>query len=230
MLIIPVIDLYAGSVVHAIAGQRESYKKIRTPLCHGSDPLIVVDALLCLYHFTTLYIADLDAIKEKGNNNEIIDELLHLHPNICIWLDAGKSVYSTSLPKTRFRHIVGTETGIDERELLEINSGTNTILSLDFSEQEFIGQQSLLENTHTWPDDIIVMSLNRVGTDKGPDTDRLSQVQSLAEHKCVYAAGGVRNDNDLELLHVQGIAGVLIASALHKGKLSKQALRKYSVI
>ncbi len=98
MFIIPVIDLFAGNVVHARRGHRESYKKIQTPLCHGSSPLAVIKGFLSLYPFTNIYIADLNAIKDDGNNDKIISELLHHHPDVCFWLDAGKHTYPTTIP------------------------------------------------------------------------------------------------------------------------------------
>jgi phosphoribosylformimino-5-aminoimidazole carboxamide ribotide isomerase len=43
-----------------------------------------------------------------------------------------------------------------------------------------------------------------------------------------YAAGGVRSEDDLERLLEMGVAGALIASALHTGKLSKSAIESLS--
>lgn len=230
MLIIPVIDLYAANVVHARAGQRQSYENIKTPLCHGSNPLTVVKALLSLHAFTTIYIADLNAIKDEGNNNKIIGELLRHHPEICFWLDAGKYVYPAALPNTQLRHIIGSETGITQQELLNNRAVSKNILSLDFLNIDFIGDQSVLINTHAWPDDIIVMSLNRVGMNQGPDTYRIAQIQLRAGKKRIYAAGGVREEGDLQILDAQGVSGVLLATALHEGKISRQALERYSEI
>ncbi|MEW8382346.1 MAG: nickel transporter, partial [Candidatus Thiodiazotropha taylori] len=62
MKLIPVIDLMNGIVVRAIRGQRQSYLPSSTPLCQSSQPEAVISALLSLYPFDTLYIADLDAI------------------------------------------------------------------------------------------------------------------------------------------------------------------------
>jgi phosphoribosylformimino-5-aminoimidazole carboxamide ribotide isomerase len=228
MLIIPVIDLYAGNVVHAFAGQRESYKNINTPLCEGSSPVTIVKALLSLHPFTTIYIADLNAIKDEGNNNEIITELLLLYPDICFWLDAGKYTCSNFNPKSQLRQIIASEIGITQQQLADKWTRSNRILSLDFLNNEFMGDQNILKNVDEWPEDIIIMSLNRVGTNQGPDLTRLSQIITLTENRRLYAAGGVRNDNDLEVLHSMGMSGVLLATALHQGKISSQSLLRYS--
>ena len=69
MEIIPVVDLMGGVVVRARMGQRDLYQPITTPLAATSDPVDVVRGLLAVYPFTTLYVADLDAIEHNGDNN-----------------------------------------------------------------------------------------------------------------------------------------------------------------
>jgi len=52
------------------------------------------------------------------------------------------------------------------------------------------------------------------------DIERLSQIRSCAGDRRIYAAGGVRNSDDLVALKRAGIAGALVASALHDGTLT----------
>jgi phosphoribosylformimino-5-aminoimidazole carboxamide ribotide isomerase len=228
MLIIPVIDLYAGNVVHARAGQRESYQNIKTPLCHGSDPAIILQAILSLHPFPTVYIADLNAIKDEGNNNAIIDELLRLYPKVCFWLDSGKQIYPEILPASRLRHVIGSETGISLEQLVEQSTGASSLLSLDFLSHGFMGKQEIIDDAEGWPDDIIIMSLNRVGSSQGPDLALHNQLRAITDKKRFYVAGGIRNEQDLEELQNNNVSGVLLATALHEGRISNQALRKYS--
>jgi phosphoribosylformimino-5-aminoimidazole carboxamide ribotide isomerase len=68
------------------------------------------------------------------------------------------------------------------------------------------------------------MNLARVGGDVGPDFDRLRAVQAIAGARAVYAAGGVRDATDLAQLQALGCPGVLIASALHNGRLTRTDL------
>jgi phosphoribosylformimino-5-aminoimidazole carboxamide ribotide isomerase len=228
MLIIPVIDLYLGHVVHAHAGQRDSYKNIVTPLCSGSDPVSVVAALLSLYPFRTMYIADLNAIKDEGNNNLIIDILLRQYPDICFWLDSGKNPYKNTNSTSSVRQVIGSETGISHSQMKTRRADSGIILSLDFLNHQFLGEQDILRESLDWPDDIIVMCLSRVGTNLGPDLAQLEQIQTRAGNKRVYAAGGARNETDLKCLYSRNIAGVLVATALHNGKISRQALKQYA--
>lgn len=230
MLIIPVIDLYAGNVVYACAGQRESYQNISTPLCHGSEPALILQAILSLYPFSTVYIADLNAIKDEGNNNAIIDELLKLYPDVCFWLDSGKYEHQDILPASRLRHVIGSETGVNQEQLSQQRTAAGSILSLDFLNEEFIGEQEIIENAVGWPDDIIIMSLNRVGTNQGPEISLLNRIKSISANKRFYVAGGVRDDNDLEKLQNIDVSGVLMATALHQGRISTEALHKYSTV
>jgi phosphoribosylformimino-5-aminoimidazole carboxamide ribotide isomerase len=64
------------------------------------------------------------------------------------------------------------------------------------------------------------MTLARVGSGAGPDVDRLAAVRRIASGRRIYAAGGVRDAADLAALAHAGIAGALVATALHDGRLA----------
>ena len=92
-------------------------------------------------------------------------------------------------------------------------------LSLDFRGPSFQGPPALLDDTDCWPQTVIAMTLARVGSGAGPDLDRLGGVRDAAPGRKVYAAGGVRDIDDLITLKRAGIAGALVASCLHDGRL-----------
>lgn len=69
------------------------------------------------------------------------------------------------------------------------------------------------------------MTLARVGAFAGPDLALLSAVARRAPGREIYAAGGLRDARDLEALARIGVAGALVASALHDGRLSRDDLR-----
>jgi phosphoribosylformimino-5-aminoimidazole carboxamide ribotide isomerase len=77
-----------------------------------------------------------------------------------------------------------------------------------------------LHNADSWPSKVIVMTLARVGSASGPDFDRLTGIKALAAGKRIFAAGGVRNVDDLAALARAGIAGALVATSLHNGTLT----------
>jgi phosphoribosylformimino-5-aminoimidazole carboxamide ribotide isomerase len=66
---------------------------------------------------------------------------------------------------------------------------------------------------------VIVMTLERVGSDSGPDLDTLREVQARSPGAQLIGAGGVRNAEDLRQAAAVGARAWLVASALHDGKL-----------
>ena len=75
-----------------------------------------------------------------------------------------------------------------------------------------------------WPQRVIVMTLARVGSGAGPDLRRLATIQSIASGREIYAAGGVRNADDLWALKEVGVSGALIATALHERQIVRSDL------
>src|SRR5262244_2140243 len=89
MEVIPVIDLKDGVVVHARMGMRSAYAPIKTPLSPTSRPTDVARGLLSIFPFKQFYVADLDAIEHKGDNNAALKQLSAEYPDLVFWVDAG---------------------------------------------------------------------------------------------------------------------------------------------
>jgi phosphoribosylformimino-5-aminoimidazole carboxamide ribotide isomerase len=89
------------------------------------------------------------------------------------------------------------------------------VLSLDFKDDEFTGPVAVLDEPRHWPDNVIVMTLSRVGARLGPAIAEVAAIVSRAGSRRIYAAGGVRDRADIVALHAAGAAGVLVATALH---------------
>ena len=88
--LIPVIDLMGGLVVHARAGDRDRYRPLEHSRVSASpDPAAVIEGLLALHPFRTLYIADLDAIRKQGDHKAQIFALRQAFPQLRLWVDAG---------------------------------------------------------------------------------------------------------------------------------------------
>ena len=201
-----------GQVVHARHGNRANYRPIESQLVKGSSIAGVAAALLDFFPFDTLYVADLDAIEGRGNHFSAIEKLAARFPHVELWIDAG-GAYRPA--RAQARSVVGTES-LSASAVLEPQS----ILSLDFDGNELRGSADVLSFPRRWPDDVIVMSLKHVGSDHGPDVAQIMKVKALAGERRCYCAGGVRAAEDLRLLGKLQISGALIASALHRGKLS----------
>nr|WP_036264313.1 HisA/HisF-related TIM barrel protein [Methylocapsa aurea] len=224
MDVIPVIDLKQGAVVRARLGRRDSYAPIVTPLAQTSAPLDVVSGLLSVHPFHTLYVADLDAIESRGGQERSLAALSEAFPAVTFWVDAGVS-HTEEARAWLARHprahlVLGSETLHSLAPLEDLGGDERIILSLDFCGQRFLGPEALCDAKHLWPRRVIVMDLARVGGDAGPDLDRLGALKRRAPDSMVYAAGGLRGPSDLSRLTQAGIHGVLVASALHDGRLT----------
>jgi phosphoribosylformimino-5-aminoimidazole carboxamide ribotide isomerase len=68
------------------------------------------------------------------------------------------------------------------------------------------------------------MTLARVGSGAGPDLERLAALRKAGGDRAIYAAGGVRDAADLAALDRAGIAGALVATALHDGRIGRAEL------
>ncbi|WP_343057333.1 HisA/HisF-related TIM barrel protein [Chthonobacter rhizosphaerae] len=226
MRVIPVIDLKDGVVVRARAGDRASYRPIVSPLCRSASASDVVDGLFGVHPFEALYIADLDAIEGRGGNRPLAAALLKARPGLEIWLDEGAAdaAMAAGAAAMGVRPVIGSESQTGPETLAA--AGPDAVLSLDFRDG-FVGPEAILTTPSAWPRDVIVMTLARVGTDGGPDEARLSAVREAAgPGRRVFAAGGVRGEDDLVRLKAAGIAGALVATALHDGRLDGAALAR----
>jgi phosphoribosylformimino-5-aminoimidazole carboxamide ribotide isomerase len=223
MEVIPVLDLKERVVVHARMGQRGQYRPIETPLSPTSHPIDVTRGLLSVYPFTTIYIADLDAIMRAGDNTPTLTELKDAFPHLTFWVDSGVADRPGAqdwLGSGLGHLVVGSETQQDADLMRSLLHDDRVILSLDYRGDAFVGPQALLDETEVWPGRIIAMTLAQVGSAGGPDWNRLSAVKRDSAEKSVYAAGGVRGADDLAALARIGVAGALVASCLHDGKLA----------
>ncbi len=228
MKIIPVIDVKNGLVVSAQQGKRETYQPIKSTLCFSNSIQEVLNGFLSIYPFNIVYIADLNAITNTGSNDNLINQVISKHPDIEFWVDDGKKI--EELSKSQYinqKSVIGSEY---QNEKISYNTSQllqNNILSLDFfPSQGYTGPKELLNNSKIWPKNIIIMSLEFVGKNAGPDLKRLEVFYQKHPEKNFIAAGGVRNKKDLLALKKIGIHFALIASALHSGAITAETIKK----
>ena len=219
--VIPVLDLRGGRVVRARRGERSSYAPIETPLAKGSEPAAVARGLLAAWPARTLYVADLDAIMEgRAPDRASLEAVARACPGATLWVDAGFSDFSGIDRFTRLglgRPVIGSESQHDADLVRAL--GNRAVLSLDSRGAERLGPDALHDDAETWPEDVIVMTLARVGTGTGPDLSGVSRAVRAGRDRRIYAAGGVRGLEDVAHLARIGAAGALVASAIHDGRL-----------
>jgi phosphoribosylformimino-5-aminoimidazole carboxamide ribotide isomerase len=239
MKIIPVIDLMRGHVVRAIAGRREQYRPIVSRLTCSSEPLEVANAFRDRFGFDELYLADLDAIAGLPAELRAFD-LLRDHGFKC-WVDAGipTSRQAAALAEHVAVIVAGLETLNGPAELGEICQTLpgRSIFSLDLKNGRVLGDTSVWGTSNPYDlagqavrlgvRRLIVLDLERVGTATGPGTDELcSQIVRDFPDVELYAGGGIRSADDVQRFADLGVTGLLIASALHDGTISRTELEK----
>ncbi len=229
--VIPALDLKGGFVVDAKGGARAAYRPVETPLGAADDPFAIARALLALTQSPVLYVADLDAIEGVGNHFELCRDLSHALPHADLWIDAG----FTNVTDCAFwlplgaTLVIGTESlsfAEDWREL-RATFGESLMLSLDFDAKGQRGPNALFAESAHWPERIIVMSLDRVGTNDGPDIERLRAVVDRAGARSVYASGGMRDIGHLAAAAESGSGGALIANALYAGAITQTEIAAF---
>ncbi|UIJ72268.1 HisA/HisF-related TIM barrel protein [Aurantimonas sp. HBX-1] len=228
MQIIPVLDIMDGVVVRGAGGDRANYRPIVTPLAPGADPVAVAKGLMSLVDFPAFYIADLDAIEGRAPNAAALADLLEALPRTQFWIDAGvrdRADVERILAVPRQVAVIGSESIADASVATDFAGEARAVLSLDFRGENFLGPAALLDDPAGWPQRVVVMTLAKVGSGTGPDLARLAEIVGRAGGRRVFAAGGVRDAGDLAALRDAGIAGALVSTALHDGRLSPATLR-----
>jgi HisA/HisF family protein len=232
--IIPVLDLKRGSVVRARAGDRANYHPIVSPLSVDSQPANVLRGLLGLAPFRIVYVADLDAIAGEGDHRATLEALAEANPATAFWLDGGFTDLASALPALRpgIVPVFGSETlaGLEALAVVRDALGADGfVLSLDYRGEQFLGHPDIARRIELWPNRLILMTLDRVGTGGGPDVEGLRQLRRRTVPRAVFAAGGVRSEADIVALEEEGVAGALVATALHDGRLAVDALARRCV-
>ncbi len=222
MQIIPVIDLKDGQVVHAVRGDRAHYQAIHTHsiLTSSSKLDAVLAGFLSVFPFKRFYIADLNAIMGADTHYPLIKKLADDHPEIEFWLDNGSQLAAIDNDLPNLKWVVGTES----QRFHPCKSEHDFILSLDFKNQQPAGLPDWFKQTQYWPQIVIAMTLSKVGSNAGPDFDKLIELTLNHPNKHFVAAGGIRDCEDLAKLDEIGVHAALLATALHSGAISKHDL------
>ncbi|MFY9657214.1 MAG: HisA/HisF-related TIM barrel protein [Methylocystis sp.] len=225
MIIIPVIDIMGGVAVRAVGGRRDEYRLLATPLAASSDPCAVAEGFLRLHAFEIIYLADLDAIMGQRADDSALSRLAAAFPKVDFWLDRGGLAPPAAV---NYRRVIGSESLSPTSPAPDLSRERNAILSLDFDAGGFRGPPQLERRPSLWPSRVIVMTLEKVGGGAGPDFARLAEIKARAGGRELYAAGGLRGAEDLASLAGLGIAGALVATALHEERIGLRELAAYA--
>jgi len=235
MKIIPVLDILNQTVVRGIAGQRDDYRPIQSRLTQSSQPLEVACALRDEFDFSEFYVADLDASLREAGFRFLLDcGLRCASDSTCLNSRPGISVVA-GLETLSASHELG--------KLVQQWGAPQTVFSLDLKqgkplvshspENEFalindplkIAELSIQQGIQQ----MILLDLAQVGTGQGTGTETLCRtLRSLHPELKLITGGGIRNRDDLTAQAESGADGVLVASALHDGRIGKEAVLSLS--
>jgi len=245
MRIVPVLDLMQGVVVRGVAGRRDEYRPIESRLCADAQPLTVMRALRDAFGLESFYVADLDAILGGEPSWDLYRRLLDDH--IELWIDAGVATFERANALANFTHagqrlsrvIVGLEslaTPDDMSTFARVLGGDQAVFSLDLKqgrpltnitawnslEPIAIAQQSIDAGFRR----LIVLDLAGVGMSGGvPTLDLCRELRRLDDQLEIITGGGVRGADDIRAAVDAGCDALLVASALHDGRLTPAELR-----
>lgn len=246
MRIIPVLDIKAGLAVHAVAGNRAHYLPVQSTLHSSPDPMALANAFRHKLGLDDLYVADLDAIAGQPPQLETLQRLLPIPRRL--WLDAGFVDASTlsgfgSWPTLQV--VLGLETieGPSTIEsALDLFGPSRVILSLDLHQGLPLLPPVVRPEWPVDPRDLpglvnhahhigvrhfLLLDLAHVGTGNSLASwalPLLASLQPFAPAASWYAGGGLRSLDELPHLQRAGCRGVLVASLLHSGTLTRGML------
>lgn len=234
--VIPVLDLMGGQVVRAVRGERQHYQPMRSQLCAGSDPVELARALCHHTGSDRLYIADLDALLGAAAQVELLRRLIAALPGVRLWLDAGWADATAAhalwaelgAAGEAIDPVYASEALRDEAALAGCFTpgdalAARALLSLDRRAGQPLDRAGCWLRPDLWPQRVIVMTLERVGSDAGPDLQTLPALHGLAPQRQFIGSGGIRHADDLRAATDTGATGWLVASALHDGRLPARA-------
>jgi len=241
--VIPVIDVLNEIVVHAVRGIRAEYQPLQSVLTKSVEPSEVAMAFKNI-GFTDLYIADLDAIIDCSIDFNTLKKISH-ETDIKLMVDAGLTSIERAqklLDSGVSKLIIGTETLQKKSfvsDAVNLFATERVVISMDLKGNKILVKSGfdgcsdpfclIVQFKEMGVSQMIVLDLLRVGSGEGVNVDFLKKV--IAEGGIdVYVGGGVRDINDLVELKNLGVAGALVATGLHTGKISIDQLKKENLL
>jgi phosphoribosylformimino-5-aminoimidazole carboxamide ribotide isomerase len=215
------MDLRQNLVVHGKSGQRETYKPLDWGCSPTAEPLGYIKTIRPRY----LYIADLDRIDGTGSHDTVIRQCSHEVG--CCFVDRGCRSPSDVLEGEHIVNIVGTETA--GRDLSRYQGG---FLSIDIRNNRVIpcGKEpaEVLASAMHWNfDGCILLNVSAVGTGHGINRKMLEKMRDVYDRR-LYYGGGVATIGDLEEISRSGFDGAIVNTALHRGTIPLDWIRRGS--
>jgi phosphoribosylformimino-5-aminoimidazole carboxamide ribotide isomerase len=233
-----------GQVVRGVAGRRTEYRPVQSRIAASALPGDVSRGLAERFGFRTAYVADLDAIGGGEPGWDSYEAILAA--GLALWLDAGIGDAARARRVAEFhrtkggiaRLVIGLESIAGPEALGQIAAACDPawlVFSLDMK------GGSPLTTAAAWrgrlPEEIaaaavacgitslILLDLAQVGMYQGAGTEALcTRLRQAYPQLQLIGGGGVRSIEDVRRLAEAGFDEVLVASALHDGRITVDEL------
>ncbi len=245
------VDLAHGVAVHARAGERARYEPVASVLTPGAagDPLALVQAYRDTLGARECYVADLDAIQGGAVQRGLLSELAQVIAAGEMLVDAGISSADAALDVLELgadRVVVGLETlgRIDDLVAIIAAAGPERVVfGLDLRLGRPVLHRAARGNTAPAPDPmslvagavaagartLLLLDVGRVGSGRGIDLELLSALRRRFPAERLLAGGGVGGRGELAPIREAGCDGLLLATALHEGRLGRADMRQPTI-
>lgn len=241
MRIVPVLDVLNGVVVRGVGGRRAEYRPLQSRLTSSCDPRDVARALAETFDLAELYVADLDGILQQRPHHALYAQLAA--SGVSAWVDPGLRTADDGvqlLAAGADVAVAGLESLASAdvlRDLLQRLPAERVLFSLDLqagrplagagwrgADPREIAAAAVAAGVQR----LLVLDLADVGCSTGGRTDALLQhLRTTYPHVQLVAGGGVRGVEDLQRYADLGVDAVLVASALHDGRLTPADVARF---
>ncbi len=231
MIAIPAVDLRGGSCVQLVGGDYDA-ERIRL-----DDPLSVAREWTRT-GFPRLHIVDLDAATGRGNNRDIIRDLLR-DASVPVQVGGGvrdEAQIDRLLDDGASYVVVGTRAVEDEswREEMVNRFPGQLIVAADVRERRVVTKGwaetsrldvlDFVEELNALPlAGVLVTAVHLEGQMQGTDLPLMEDVAEASRWP-VLASGGVTSLDDMRALEHRGLAGAVLGMALYTGVIDARRL------
>ena len=237
------MELLDCLIVRAYRGERNEYRPMESPLVNSPYPVEVAKALLYVTGGSDLYVADLNAIQDMGDNLDVLKKMRE-ETMATLRIDAGTGsldevLYLMSeIPSCKV--VVGSETLESSDEFERISKACQEdrmIFSLDMKKGSILTRSESPLAGKTLEEGIdllrlagwrrvILLTLDGVGTGRGLPLKMYERATRMAPDMSFYGGGGCKSKDELFDIKKSNMAGVLVATALHEGWIIKKDIKE----
>lgn len=232
MILFAAVDLQQGEVVQLVGGQRDS-ARVRLP-----DPVQVALQWQAA-GFRQLHLIDLDAARGEGNNRALIRAIIE-QVEVPVQVGGGvrgEDAIESLLELGAARVITGTRAIEDEswlrsaaarfpgRIVVAADVRDGNVLTRGWTRSTALTLPEALQrlNAHELAA-ILITDVSREGQMTGINAELFGLAVAQSQHG-IYAAGGIGNAADLQVLEQLGAAGAVLGMALYTGAIDPTQVR-----